>query len=62
MQSCMYLIPLEDSCSEPEENSRGTVLSTSAHDTTSVDGVTDSQNRRLSRVNRRMARQTELKR
>lgn len=51
----------EDSCSEPEENSRGTVLSTSTHDT-SVDGVTDNQNRRLSRVNRRVARQTELKR
>jgi len=61
MQSCMYLVPLEDSCSEPEENSRGTVLSTSTHDT-SVDGVTDNQNRRLSRVNRRVARQTELKR
>ena len=58
----MYLVPLEDSYSEPEENSRGTVLSTSTHDTTSVDGVTDCQNRRLSRMNRRVARQTELKR
>jgi hypothetical protein len=62
MQSCVYLVPLEDSYSEPEENSRGTFLSTSTHDTTSVDGVTDSHNRRLSRMNRRMARQTQLKR
>jgi hypothetical protein len=62
MQSYVYLVPLEDSYSEPEENSLGTVLSTSTHDTTSVDGVTDSQNRRHSRMNRRMARQTQLKR
>ncbi|XP_023714226.1 protein-methionine sulfoxide oxidase mical3a isoform X4 [Cryptotermes secundus] len=52
----------EDSYSEPEEDSRATVLSTPTHDTASVDGVTDSLNRRHSRMNQRMARQAQLKR
>ncbi|KAJ9597110.1 hypothetical protein L9F63_027001, partial [Diploptera punctata] len=53
----------EDSCSEPEEDSRATALSTPTHETySSVDGAASSLNRKHSRVNRRIARQAQLKR
>ncbi|PSN38132.1 hypothetical protein C0J52_08223, partial [Blattella germanica] len=53
----------EDSYSEPEEDSRATALSTPTHETgSSVDGAAGSLNRRHSRMNRRLARQAELKR
>ncbi|XP_069686571.1 F-actin-monooxygenase Mical isoform X3 [Periplaneta americana] len=53
----------EDSYSEPEEDSRATALSTPTHDTgSSVDGIAGSLNRRHSKMNRRIARQAQLKR
>jgi hypothetical protein len=59
----VYLIPSEDSYSEPEDDSRAAVLSTPTRGTaSSVDGTADSLNRRQSRTHRRMARQVQLKR